>query len=667
MRIWASARAHRPHPARVDEHPAPARRGRVPGRVRPRPGARLHPRDEPGSSTRAACAPIVAMDPARTLVLDLSVGSPLVVGRSRRQRRARADARIARAMTRRAARTWRSAATVNRGSSIRRRCSRRDRTASAARFISAWICSRPPGTAVHAPLPGVVHAASDNAAPLDYGPVIILKHETDQLDPFYTLYGHLTRESLEVNPVGRRVARRRAIRGDRRRRRERRMDAAPALPADRGAARSGRGLSRRVPRVATPDLAGVLAGPETVPARARCVVPERDLRRRRRGGRTAPADRRQRHARLSRSGAGRSRLDAVPLRRQRAALSRRVQQRPARRPQPPARRPRGGGTDGRPQHEHAVPARRPRAAGRASCRHAPRSAERLLFRQLRKRSQRARAPARARAHGPARSHRARFRVSRQHDDAHRHQSVQVRGPWRRAAPRRGCTRFRCRTSFAANSKGPRPGPQYAGARDRRHRTPAVRGGRRLCGFIAESCPSVGGQIVLPAGYLANVYARVRAAGGVCIADEVQTAYGRMGTHFYALRGPGRRARHRRAREADRQRVSARGRRHDAGDRGVVRQRHGVLQHVRRQHGVVRGRAGGARRGAGRTAAGARAARRAHSSSTGCDRCRPATRSSGTSAARACSSASSSSPAAARWSPRPPKPRSSSIACGKRGF
>jgi 4-aminobutyrate aminotransferase-like enzyme len=55
-----------------------------------------------------------------------------------------------------------------------------------------------------------------------------------------------------------------------------------------------------------------------------------------------------------------------------------------------------------------------------------------------------------------------------------------------------------------------------------------------CGFIAESCPSVGGQIMLPPGYLAAVYRHVRQAGGVCIADEVQTAYGRLGTHFYGF-------------------------------------------------------------------------------------------------------------------------------------
>jgi len=57
---------------------------------------------------------------------------------------------------------------------------------------------------------------------------------------------------------------------------------------------------------------------------------------------------------------------------------------------------------------------------------------------------------------------------------------------------------------------------------------------RLCGFIAESMPSVAGQIVFPDGYLARVYEAVRTAGGVCIADEVQTGYGRIGTHFWAF-------------------------------------------------------------------------------------------------------------------------------------
>jgi 4-aminobutyrate aminotransferase-like enzyme len=60
------------------------------------------------------------------------------------------------------------------------------------------------------------------------------------------------------------------------------------------------------------------------------------------------------------------------------------------------------------------------------------------------------------------------------------------------------------------------------------------GVRRLCGFLAESMPSVGGQIFLPENYLRKVYSRVRSAGGVCIADEVQTGYGRIGTHFWGF-------------------------------------------------------------------------------------------------------------------------------------
>ncbi len=58
--------------------------------------------------------------------------------------------------------------------------------------------------------------------------------------------------------------------------------------------------------------------------------------------------------------------------------------------------------------------------------------------------------------------------------------------------------------------------------------------RGLSGYIAETCPSVGGQIMMPAGFLGDVYERVRAAGGLCIADEVQTGFGRIGTHFWAF-------------------------------------------------------------------------------------------------------------------------------------
>ena len=63
---------------------------------------------------------------------------------------------------------------------------------------------------------------------------------------------------------------------------------------------------------------------------------------------------------------------------------------------------------------------------------------------------------------------------------------------------------------------------------------AVAAERGIAGFIAESMLSCGGQIPLPDGYLANIYDTIRAAGGVCIADEVQVGFGRIGSHFWGF-------------------------------------------------------------------------------------------------------------------------------------
>ena len=59
-------------------------------------------------------------------------------------------------------------------------------------------------------------------------------------------------------------------------------------------------------------------------------------------------------------------------------------------------------------------------------------------------------------------------------------------------------------------------------------------GRTPAAFIAETLPSVGGQIVPPPGYLAEVYRHVRRVGAVCIADEVQVGFGRLGSHFWGF-------------------------------------------------------------------------------------------------------------------------------------
>lgn len=60
------------------------------------------------------------------------------------------------------------------------------------------------GTPVFAPMDGVVHSFQDNAHFGDYGPTIILEHDMPT-GKLYSLYGHLTRESLsglfDGNPV----------------------------------------------------------------------------------------------------------------------------------------------------------------------------------------------------------------------------------------------------------------------------------------------------------------------------------------------------------------------------------------------------------------------------------------------------------------------------------
>jgi len=59
-------------------------------------------------------------------------------------------------------------------------------------------------------------------------------------------------------------------------------------------------------------------------------------------------------------------------------------------------------------------------------------------------------------------------------------------------------------------------------------------GKGIAGFIFESILSCGGQIPLPKGYLKKAFEFVRAAGGVCIADEVQVGFGRVGSHFWGF-------------------------------------------------------------------------------------------------------------------------------------
>ena len=63
-------------------------------------------------------------------------------------------------------------------------------------------------------------------------------------------------------------------------------------------------------------------------------------------------------------------------------------------------------------------------------------------------------------------------------------------------------------------------------------------GRPPAAFFAESLVGTGGQIVLPDGYLQGAYRAVRAAGGVCVADEVQVGFGRTGHWTWCFESQG---------------------------------------------------------------------------------------------------------------------------------
>jgi 4-aminobutyrate aminotransferase-like enzyme len=63
-------------------------------------------------------------------------------------------------------------------------------------------------------------------------------------------------------------------------------------------------------------------------------------------------------------------------------------------------------------------------------------------------------------------------------------------------------------------------------------------GKNVAAFICEPVIACGGQVPLPKGYLKEVYRAIRAQGGVCISDEVQTGFGRLGEHFWGFQMQG---------------------------------------------------------------------------------------------------------------------------------
>ena len=88
-------------------------------------------------------------------------------------------------------------------------------------------------------------------------------------------------------------------------------------------------------------------------------------------------------------------------------------------------------------------------------------------------------------------------------------------------------------SFRGKYRGENSGGQYANEVQKQIDVVHAKG-RGVGAFIIEPIISCGGQIELPKGFLSQAYKAVRAVGGLCISDEVQTGCGRMGKTFWGF-------------------------------------------------------------------------------------------------------------------------------------
>jgi 4-aminobutyrate aminotransferase-like enzyme/Ser/Thr protein kinase RdoA (MazF antagonist) len=390
------------------------------------------------------------------------------------------------------------------------------------------------GVAVRAPLEGVVHAVANNSAPLDYGPVVILRHDTDTREEFFTLYGHLTKDSLGGLKVGQRIAR-----GEQFARvgaAEENGGWAPHLHfqiildlLELGADFPGVAYAsqRTVWTSLSPDpnlLLGIPADrfPAQEPAPSETLAARRALL-----GKSLSVSY-QRPLKIVRGwmqylydDTGRAYLDVynnVPLvGHSHPRVVRAAQEQLALL-----------NTNTRYLHDNVN-----RYAERLT---------RLLPEPLRVCFfVNSGSEANELALRLARAHTRREDIIVLEHAYHGHTNTLIdispykfdgpggRGkkPWVHVAP------------LADDYRGTyRRGDKQAGAKYaqrvaeilERTRTE----GRGVAAYIAETLPSVGGQIVFPPGYLAEVYHHVRRAGAVCIADEVQVGFGRLGTHFWGF-------------------------------------------------------------------------------------------------------------------------------------
>jgi len=483
-----------------------------------------------------ALAPVIDVDLAKapSLVLDLSVSSPLVDGDPTENAEPQLTARIFGEMKR-----ARVDVSVGRYDEPRllyvAPAFTGTRPTDEHRTIHIGLdLFGPAGTPVFAPLAGTVHLFADNAAYLDYGPVIILKHETDDGTEFFTLYGHLSRESLTGLAVGKpiRAGEQIATYGD------------PsvnggwtphlhlqiitnlldlgidfpgvALPSQRAAFRTlcpDPNLLTRIPAHRFPRATATKT--ESLAARGEMIghnlsIAYRDPVKIVRGWRQYLYD-----------DEGRRFIDAY---------------------------------NNVPHVGHCHP--RVVAAGAAQMRVLNTNTRYLndLLTDYAKRLLGTLPEALDVCYfvsSASEANELALRLARTYtggtdvivlDSAYHGNTTSLidLSPYKHNGPGgAGAPPWVHVASLPDDYRGPHKrgdpsaGERYAAEVGALANVVASRG-RRLAAFIAETCPSVGGQLILPKGYLAAVYEHVHNSGGVCIADEVQTGLGRMGTSFWAF-------------------------------------------------------------------------------------------------------------------------------------
>ena len=105
--------------------------------------------------------------------------------------------------------------------------------------------------------------------------------------------------------------------------------------------------------------------------------------------------------------------------------------------------------------------------------------------------------------------------------------------WKYPVPHVGVQRVACPDPYRSAYSGTAEEVAHACAEDIRsvirHSTPG-----KVAGFIAEPIQGVGGAVAYGGNYFGEAYKIVREHGGLCIADEVQTGFGRTGERYWGF-------------------------------------------------------------------------------------------------------------------------------------